>query len=128
MEQQTKYPKTPEKIKSQLENWFLKYHKPSKYHFNGTENFTLFDLVYSKEKIKILSLIKLRQEELPVFILWNTVGGKVITTTERFIMVDKDNVETIEFTEFERHKGFERPPANVPIELRRNTGVMQDLD
>lgn len=99
--------KTAEDIKKLLEFWLLKYYCKEKSELSGKELFTLFDLINQEQKIKLGSLLKLREHELPVLFLKISSEKSIINTTERFIKLTNDKIECVEYKNFKEHKGFE---------------------
>lgn len=98
--------KTAENIKNQLEFWLLKYYCKEKNELSGKELFTIFDLISQKQKIEIINLLKLRENELPVMYLKISEEKSIVNTTERFIKLTDQGREAIEYHNFKEHKGF----------------------
>jgi hypothetical protein len=61
------FQKTDKAIKDQIIHWFLVYHGKTIDHFNGQEEFTLFDKLFSDEQTVINALSI--DTELPVLVL-----------------------------------------------------------
>ena len=99
--------KTAENIKKQMEFWLLKYYCKEKSELNGKEVFTIFDLISEKQKIALINLLKLRENELPVLYLKISEEKSIVNTTERFIKLTDQGREEIEYNNFKRHKGFD---------------------
>lgn len=99
--------KSAEKIKEQLEFWLLKYYVKDRSEINGKELFTLFDLLECKLKDHITKRLNLREGELPVLFLKSSNNCYIINTTERFIRLTENQVEYIEYSDFESHKGYD---------------------
>lgn len=115
--------KSAEEIKGQIEFWFLKYYKKSRDEFNGTEIFTLFDLLDYETRKKLTSRLNLRENELPVLTLWVSDEQIIINTTEKFTRLTNSEMEEIEYSDFEWHTGFEsilatRKPNGKPISIK----------
>lgn len=98
--------KSSKELKEQIEFWFLSSLRKTKEEVNREEQFTLFDLIEKSRKEQIEGVIELRNFELPVLILDTGNGKYIVNTTERFIRIENSKVETIDYQEFECHKGF----------------------
>jgi len=115
---EAKFEKTPEQIKKQLETYFVKYYRKSKEDFDGTEDFTLFEVLSDKKQRYFKSRIDLREREICVLLLNCGKFGQVINTTERFIKIDENfNTESLDYKDFIWHRGFRyfefKPYINV---------------
>ena len=99
--------KPAEEIKEKMEFWFFKYYKKALEDFDGTEAFTLFDLLEEKQKKELIARLNLRENELPVLILKISEEVVVVNTTERFIRMSESGNEPIEYTSFAWHDGYE---------------------
>ena len=89
--------KTPLQVKEQLERWFLLHTRRERTEFTGQESFTLFDLLPEERKLSLLATLKLAKHELPILILTIDVVACIINTTERFILVDENHTEFINY-------------------------------
>lgn len=98
--------KSASKIKEQLEFWLLKYYVKERGDLNGKELFTIFDLLDSELKNSLVRKLDLRENELPVLSLKVSEDGYIINTTERFIRLTENEIERIEYTNFENHIGY----------------------
>lgn len=98
--------KSAYKIKEQLVFWLCKYYAKERSDLNGKELFTLFDLIDNKLKIKLIERLNLRENEIPALILKISEDGYIINTTERFIRLYENEIEQIEYTNFESHIGY----------------------
>lgn len=101
--------KSKEKIKEQLSHWFFKHHVKTKMDFNGTEQFTIYDLLPKAQKIKIENYTAFEDYELPVLVLRLQAEDFIINTTHRFIGIFNSTIESINYVEFDRHHGFSKP-------------------
>lgn len=54
--------KSSEKVKDQMEIWFFEYFGKEKSEFNGTELFTLFDLIPESEKSEFTKKMELKKK------------------------------------------------------------------
>lgn len=117
--------KSASKIKEQLEFWLLKYYVKDRSEINGKELFTLFDLLDNRLKNDLTKKLNLREGELPALFLKTSDNSFIINTTERFIRLAGNQVEYIEYTNFESHKGYDNfiirkrligKPVNVKTE------------
>ena len=100
--------KKAENIKDQIEFWFFSFFGKEKSDFNGTELFTLFDLIPESEKNKFIKKMRLKENEIPVLILKISELEFIINSTHKFILVDNSKTEFIKYTEFEWHDGFKK--------------------
>ena len=98
--------KSSEKVKDQMEIWFFEYFGKEKSEFNGTELFTLFDLIPESEKSEFTKKMELKKNEIPVLILKISKSEFIINSTHKFILLDSSKSEFIEYSEFEWHNGF----------------------
>jgi hypothetical protein len=115
--------KSPEEIKRQIEFWFLKYYDKDRKKFNGTEVFTLFDLLEESTKDILSGQVNLRETELPVLILRISENQIIINTTERFIQLTNSDIEDVEYADFEWHNGYDsilatRLPNGKPVSVK----------
>ena len=117
--------KSAENIKKQLEFWLLNYYCKENHELSGKELFTIFDLLNQKEKIEIINLLKLRENELPVLYLKISEKKFIINTTERFIKLTNQETEEIEYKNFSKHEGFDRFIIKKRL-FRRNINVKTD--
>lgn len=117
--------KSAENIKKQLEFWLLNYYCKENNELSGKELFTIFDLLNQKEKIEIINLLKLRENELPVLYLNISEKKFIINTTERFIKLTNQETEEIEYKNFSNHEGFDRFIIKKRL-FRRNINVKTD--
>lgn len=115
--------KSAERIKEQIEFWFLNYFNKSKVEFNGTEVFTLFELIDLEVQVKIKHKLNLKSNEIPVLILKISDVEFIINTTSKFIRVSKSSIEFIDYSDFEWHKGYksilaDKLPSGKPISIK----------
>ena len=115
--------KSPEEIKRQIEFWFLRYFRKEKEELNGSELFTLFDLIEDISKNNLNLQMDLKKSELPVLILKISDNEIIINTTERFIRLSNSVAEYLEYKEFEWHNGFDsilatKLPSGKPISVK----------
>lgn len=99
-------PKSAERIKKQIQFWFLRYHGKDVEEFDGTELFTLFDLLNEETHQLLGKQFELRENELPVLCLKIEDDGFIINTTERFIRLNSAEFDSINYKDFEWHTGF----------------------
>ena len=104
--------KTPEKIKGQLEFWFLNYCPKDRRELNGSEAFTLFDVLDTTEIDILEHHLNLRDTELPVLILRVAKRQVIINSTERFLRLNHSECEAIEYTDFGCHLGYVSDPGS----------------
>ncbi|WP_295127774.1 hypothetical protein [uncultured Chitinophaga sp.] len=97
-----KFIKTPVQVAQQLEHWYRMYHPEGK----DTDTFILFGQLPSAVKETLLPLMALPALELPVLALMLHETCFVINTTERFIRVDGEQMESVYYQEFLFHKGY----------------------
>ncbi|MDI9858068.1 hypothetical protein [Flectobacillus roseus] len=116
------FQKTDKEIKDQIIHWFLVYHGKTIDHFNGQEEFTLFDKLFSDEQTVINALSI--DTELPVLVLKKDSGNIVICTTRRFIYLEKDSIQALTYSEFKNHTGYES--IDVYRNSRLHIGVKTD--
>ena len=98
--------KSAKQIKERLEFWFFNYFNKNKTDFNGSELFTLFELLKTELQTELKSRLNLNHNEIPVLILKISESEYVVNSTKRFIRIDSDKVESINYTEFEWHNGY----------------------
>lgn len=115
--------KTAEQIKDRIEFWFTKYHNKAKTEFNGSEPFTLFDQIPLSRQQELLSQVHLKTQELAVLILIINQQEFILNTTERFIRIKDTHTESLAYTDFGWHAGFqsfvlERPVNGRPVNVK----------
>ena len=98
--------KTAKQIKDRIEFWFFNYFNKNKSDLNGSELFTLFDLLKPELQIELKSKLNLEYNEIPVLALKITESEFIINTTKKFILIDSNEKETIDYSEFEWHNGY----------------------
>jgi len=98
--------KSSQQIKDRIEFWFLKYFNKTKTDFNGNEIFTLFDLLNTELKAELKNRLNLDPNEIPVLVLKISESEFVINTTKKFVRIDTDSTEIIDYSEFEWHNGY----------------------
>lgn len=98
--------KSSEQIKDRIEFWFLKYFNKTKTDFNGNEIFTLFDLTDADLQTDLKKQLNLDRNEIPVLVLKISKLEFVINTTKKFVRIDPDSTESIDYSEFEWHNGY----------------------
>lgn len=117
--------KSANKIKEQLEFWLLKYYVKDRSEISGKELFTIFDLLDNGLKDHLTKRLNLRAGELPALFLKTFDNCFIINTTERFIRLTENQVEYIEYRNFESHRGYDHfivkkrligKPVNVKTE------------
>jgi hypothetical protein len=98
-----KFVKTPVQIAAQLEHWFHKFVAVGK----EPDNFVLFPALPAEVQEQLHLAMALPAREIPVFVLSVDDGCFVINTTERFIRLDGDAMESLFYSDFNGHKGFQ---------------------
>tara|TARA_R110002073_G_scaffold331947_2_gene517240 strand:+ start:13 stop:516 length:504 start_codon:yes stop_codon:yes gene_type:complete len=98
--------KSAEQIKDRIEFWFFKYFNKTKSDFNGNEIFTLFELLNAELQTDIKQRLNLDQNEIPVLVLKISESEFIINTTKRFVRIDSESTEIIDYSEFEWHNGY----------------------
>lgn len=98
--------KSTKQIKDRIEFWFFKYFNKTKTDFNGNEIFTLFELLNAKLQIELKKRLSLDGNEIPVLVLKISESEFVINTTKKFVRIDSDSSEIINYSEFEWHNGY----------------------
>ena len=98
--------KSVEQIKDRIEFWFLKYFNKTKTDFNGNEIFTLFELLKVELQTELKQRLNLERNEIPVLVLKISESEFIINTTKRFVRIDSDSTEIIDYSEFEWHNGY----------------------
>lgn len=101
-----KIPRTISQIAAQLEKWFLHYHGEEKNAFDGTETFTIFNLLQNKLQNEVLAKLKLPANEFPILVLKIQPGNFIINTTERFIQLEYGHLQSLYYTDFNGHFGY----------------------
>jgi len=84
----------------------LKYYVKERSDLNGKELFTIFDLMDSELKSSLIKRLNLRDNELPVLSLKISEDNYIINTTERFILLTENQIDKIEYINFENHLGY----------------------
>jgi hypothetical protein len=100
--------KSTEQIKDRIEFWFFKYYNKTKTDFNGNEIFTLFELLNVELQVELKPRLNLEGNESPVLVLKISESEFVINTTKKFIRINSDSTDIIDYTEFECHNGYKR--------------------
>ncbi|SEB87391.1 hypothetical protein SAMN04489761_2019 [Tenacibaculum sp. MAR_2009_124] len=98
--------KTAKQIKERLEFWFFNYFNKNKIDFNGSELFTLFELLKMELQIELKSQLNLEHNEILVLILKISETEYIVNSTKRFIRINSNKIESINYTEFDWHKGY----------------------
>lgn len=98
--------KSAKQIKERIEFWFFNYFNKTKKDFNGSELFTLFELLNAELQIKLKQRLNLESNEIPVLILKISESEFIVNTTKKFIKIDSDKMEIINYAEFEWHNGY----------------------
>lgn len=111
--------KSANEIKNRIEFWFFKFYRKTKSDFNGTEIFTLFDLLNIEKQNEILNLLNLNKTEIPVLILKISNSEFIINTTKKFIRIDNLNSELIDYSDFEWHNGFKSIVVEIENSKKR---------
>ena len=98
--------KSVTQIKQRIEFWFFKYFNKAKEDFNGSEIFTLFELIDMELQSKLKQQLNLENNEMPVLILKISSSEFIINTTKKFIRLDNNKTEIIDYSDFEWHNGY----------------------
>ena len=98
--------KSAEQIKDRIEFWFFKYFNKPKADFNGNEIFTLFELLNAELQNELKKRLNLDRNEIPVLVLKISESEFIINTTKKFVRIDSDSTEIIDYAEFEWHNGY----------------------
>ncbi|QNJ98146.1 hypothetical protein ALE3EI_1589 [Constantimarinum furrinae] len=93
-------------IKDRIEFWFLNYFNKSKTDFNGSETFTLFELLNKELQSDIIKFLCLEQNEIPVLVLKISQTEFIVNTTKKFVRIDTESTEIIKYSEFKLHNGY----------------------
>ncbi|NBA78868.1 hypothetical protein GOQ04_25170 [Emticicia sp. ODNR4P] len=116
------FQKTDKAIKDQIIHWFLVYHGKTIDHFNGQEEFTLFDKLFSDEQ-RVINKLSI-DTELPVLVLKKDSENIVICTTRRFIYLENGSIQALTYSEFKNHTGFKS--IDIQGNSRTSIGVKTD--
>ena len=98
--------KSAKQIKDRIEFWFFNYFNKIKEDFNGDETFTLFELLNVELQAELKQRLNLDQNEIPVLVLKISKSEFVINTTKKFVRIDSDSAQIINYSEFEWHNGY----------------------
>lgn len=101
-----KFLKTPDQISALMQHWFLSYHGKDRNFFSGSEVFTFFDLIPEGLQRTLLQRASLDEHESPVFLLNCGNAGSVLNTTHRFIRIGESDLDSIFYTDFIWHSGY----------------------
>lgn len=101
-----KVSKTPAEVAAQIERWFLLYHKSEKTSFNGSETFTIFDLLSSEKEHELIKQVELDKQEIPVLVLFLDNNECILNTTERFIHIYNAGTSSLYYSDFDGPNGF----------------------
>src|ERR1700755_1935576 len=95
-----KFIKTANQIAEQIERWFLIYHRQEKSSFNGKEEFTIFNRLHYEQQNVLIRRMKLNTHEIPVLVLRLENSQYIINSTERFIWLNDEGVESLYYSDF----------------------------
>lgn len=98
--------KSAEQIKDRIKFWFFKYFNKTKTDFNGNEIFTLFELLNTELQTNLKQQLNLERNEIPVLVLKISQSEFIVNTTKKFVRIDADSIEIIDYSEFEWHNGY----------------------
>jgi hypothetical protein len=101
-----KVSKTPGEVAAQIERWFLLYHKSEKTSFNGSETFTIFDLLCSEKQNELIKKVEFDKHEIPVLVLFLNNNEYILNTTERFIHIYNAGTSSLYYSDFDGPNGF----------------------
>jgi hypothetical protein len=89
-----------------MQHWFLSYHGENRGFFTGAETFTFFDLIPEGLQQALLQRARLDERENPIFLLNCGNAVFVMNTTHRFIRIGESDPESVFYTDFDGHGGF----------------------
>ena len=112
-----KFIKTATQVAAQIEGWFLKYHNQEKAAFNGNEAFTIFSLLDPERQQTLTERMNLDKQEIPVLILISENNQFIINTTARFIRLMETATESLYYSDFNWHKGYQSIAVSYPSVL-----------
>lgn len=98
--------KTAEQIKDRIEFWYFKYFNKTKTDLSGNEGFTLFEFLNVQLQNDLRKRMNLDQNEIPVLILKISESEFIINTTKKFVRIESNSTEIIDYTEFVWHYGY----------------------
>ncbi len=98
--------KSTKQIKDRIEFWFFKYFDKTKLDFDGSELFTLFELLDTELQADLKQRINIENNETPVLVLKISDSEFIINTTKKFIRIENNMTEIIDYSEFEWHNGY----------------------
>lgn len=122
-----KFYKTPDQISALMQHWFLSYHGKDRDFFTGSETFTFFDLIAEGLQKALLQRASLNEHEKPVFLLSCDNFVFVLNTTHRFIRIDESGSESVFYTDFDVHSGFNRITVNGAKKGIKTDGYFADF-
>jgi hypothetical protein len=117
--------KSADKIKFQLQFWLLKYYVKKINDLTGKEIFTLFDLLDDGLKNQLVRKMNLRDNEIPALSLRISNDSFIINTTERFIRLSGNTLESVDYRNFQGHSGFGEYIIKKRI-IRKSINVKDD--
>ena len=106
--------KSAEQIKDQIQFWFFKYFNKAKTDFNGDETFTLFELLNAELQTELKQRLHLDRNEMPVLVLKISESEFIINTTKKFVRIDADVSEMVNYHEFDWHYGYKNIIVKTP--------------
>ena len=91
-----------------MHHWFLSYHSKDRDFFSGSETFTFFDLIPEGFPNGYFFSEQVLDEHRKTRILSFDCGnaGFVLNTTHRFIRIGESDLESIFYTDFICHRGY----------------------
>jgi hypothetical protein len=101
-----KVSKTPGEVAAQIERWFLLYHRSEKTSFNGSETFTIFDLLCPEKQNELIKEVEFDRQEIPVLVLFLGNNECILNTTERFIHIHNAGTSSLYYSDFDGPNGF----------------------
>ena len=101
-----KVSKTPGEVAAQIERWFLLYYKTEKTSFNGSETFTIFDLLCPEKQNELIKEVTFDKHEVPVLVLFLDNNECILNTTERFIHIYNAGTSSLYYSDFDGPNGF----------------------
>jgi hypothetical protein len=99
--------KSPREIKDKMWFWHFGREPEKRLRYTGRELFTLYELISEKTQLQISERAQFQEEEIPVYSLKVGVGAYIISTTHRFIRIDKDQLDALDYQDFVGHIGFQ---------------------
>lgn len=84
-----------------IKHWYLIHHRVMEFQVNGTEAFTLFEKLTAEKQKEITEKIPFNPTEIPVLVLTVKDGIYVVNTSERFVKITSQTIDSVYYDEFE---------------------------